>query len=336
MLKLTRRSLVAGASALPLATAVSRSALAAEFSYKFATNLPSSHPLNVRISQALDNIREKTAGKLSITLFANSVLGTDPVMLSEVRSGAIQFFSLSPLILSTLVPVSAINGVGFAFKDEKQAFAAMDGNLGEYIRGEIAKAGLIAFDNIFDNGFRQITTSNHPIVQPADLKGLRIRVPSAALWTSMFKDFGAAPTTISFNEVYTSLQTKIVEAQENPLAIIEFSKLYEVQKYCSLTNHMWDGFWMLANPAFFKKLPSDMQEIVRNELNAAALLQRADMAQLSAGLQTKLAQQGLIFNTTNPDSFRSALKQAGFYNYWEKRFGSKAWSLLESYTGPLA
>ena len=335
MIKLSRRAAVAGAAALPLVSLMSRPARAADFSYKLATNLPPTHPLNVRISEALANIKQQTGGKLEINLFPNSTLGTDPVMLSEVRSGAIQFFTLSPLILSTLVPASAINGVGFAFKDEKTAFAAMDGKLGEYVRGEISKRGLIAFENIFDNGFRQITTSNRPINTQADLKSLRIRVPPAALWTSMFKDFDAAPTTISFNEVYTSLQTKIVDAQENPLAIINSAKLYEVQKYCSLTNHMWDGFWLLANPAAFNKLPADFQAIVRKELNAAALRQRVDVAALNSSLQSSLAKQGLVFNNTDPAAFRDALAQAGFYKYWKGQFGAQPWSLLESYTGPL-
>jgi TRAP-type C4-dicarboxylate transport system substrate-binding protein len=211
----------------------------------------------------------------------------------------------------------------------------MDGKLGAFVRTQIASAGLIAFETIYDNGFREITTSNRPIKSPDDLKALRIRVPPAALWTSMFKDFGAAPTTISFNEVYTSLQTKIVDAQENPLALINAAKLYEVQKYCSLTNHMWDGFWMLANPAAFERLPAASQAIVRRELNAAALRERQDIAGLSATLQTSLAQKGLAFNKTNPTEFRQALKTAGFYDYWQGQFGPQAWSLLESYTGPL-
>jgi TRAP-type transport system periplasmic protein len=335
MPKFIRRTMLAGAAALPLVSIRIRAACAAQFSYKLATNLPAVHPLNVRIGEALANIRTRSGGQLDITLFPNSVLGTDPVMLSQVRSGAIQFLSLSPLILSTLVPVSAINGVGFAFTDSATAFSAMDGKLGTFVRAAIADRGLIAFRKIFDNGFRQITTSNRPIRTPEDLHALRIRVPPAALWTSMFADFGAAPTTISFNEVYTSLQTKIVDGQENPLAIINSAKLYEVQKFCSLTNHMWDGFWMLANPTAFKALPADLQALTEYELGAAALKQRADVASLNANLRTSLSARGLAFNDTDPAQFRAALKSSGFYSTWKGKFGSDAWSLLEGYTGAL-
>jgi tripartite ATP-independent transporter DctP family solute receptor len=335
MSKITRRTMLAGGAALPLVAIRTGKADAAQFSYKFATNLPAVHPLNVRIGEALTKIKAESGGRLDITLFPNSVLGTDPVMLSQVRSGALQFFTLSPLILSTLVPLSAINGVGFAFKDSAAAFSAMDGKLGAFVRVQIATRGLIAFEKIFDNGFRQITTGNHPIRTPDDLHALRIRVPPAALWTSMFSDFGASPTTISFNEVYTSLQTKIVDGQENPLAIVSSAKLYEVQKYCSLTNHMWDGFWTLANPAAFRRLPPDLQALAERELNAAALRQRGDVASLNASLQTSLSTQGLTFNDTDPAQFRDALTRAGFYSSWKGKFGDQAWSLLEGYTGAL-
>ena len=335
MKNITRRGLVAGASALPLVAINAKGARAASFRYRFATNLPAAHPLNTSNAAAIARIKAATDGELDIALYPASQLGTDPVMLSQVRSGAIQFFTLSPLILSTLVPGAAINGVGFAFASEAQAFAAMDGKLGALVRDQINKAGLVVFDKIYDNGFRQITTSTHPIQTPDDLRHLSIRVPPAALWTSMFDDFGASPTTVSFSEVYTALQTHLVNAQENPLAIISTAKLYEVQKYCSMTNHMWDGFWLLANPAAFNALPAEIQAIARREFARAALEQRAEVAKLTSGLQASLKSHGLIFNNTDPAPFRAKLASAGFYTTWQAKFGATAWSTLETYTGPL-
>ncbi|MDR3522179.1 MAG: TRAP transporter substrate-binding protein [Acidocella sp.] len=336
MKNISRRGLLAGASALPLVAINATGARAASFHYKFATNLPPEHPLNTSNAAAIARIKAATDGALDIMLYPNSQLGTDPAMLNQVRSGAIQFFTLSPLILSTLVPTAAINGVGFAFANEAQAFKAMDGKLGALVRGEIEKAGLFAFDKIYDNGFRQITTSTHPIKTPDDLHNLRIRVPPAALWTSMFTDFGSAPTTVSFNEVYTGLQTHLVDAQENPLAIISTAKLYEVQKYCSMTNHMWDGFWLLANPAAFNALPADIQTIAKREFARAALEQRVAVAKLTSGLETSLKGNGLIFNNTTPAAFRAKLASSGFYTTWKAKFGDAAWSTLEGYTGTLA
>ena len=152
-------------------------------------------------------------------------------MLSQVRSGGVEFFTLSPLILSTLVPNASISGIGFAFPNYDTVWKAMDGELGAYVRGQISKANLVVMDKIWDNGFRQITSSNKPIQTPDDLKGFKIRVPVSPLWTSMFSAFGSAPASINFAEVYTALQTKVVDGQENPLAIISTAKLFEVQKY---------------------------------------------------------------------------------------------------------
>src|SRR5437879_13118910 len=116
----------------------------------------------------------------------------------------------------------------------------MDGDLGAYSRGEITKAGLVVMDKIWDNGFRQTTSSTRPINGPDDYKGFKIRVPVSPLWTSMFKAFDASPASINFSEVYSALQTKIVEGQEDRLALISTAKLYEVHKFYSLTNHMAD------------------------------------------------------------------------------------------------
>jgi tripartite ATP-independent transporter DctP family solute receptor len=331
-----RRTLLSAALSAPLAAARIRPARAADFSYKFASNLPATHPLNVRSAAAIERIKVATGGKLEIQLFPNSQLGTDTDMLSQVRSGALEFFTLSGVILSTLVPLSAINGVGFAFKTANEALAAMDGELGALVRADVAKRGLVAFEHIYDSGFRQITTGTKPITTPADLAGLKIRVPPSPLWTSMFRDFGSSPISINFSEVYSALQTKIADAEENPLSVIDTGKLYEVQKYCSLTNHMWDGFWLLANQRAFRQLPDDMQTIVSREFRRAADEERGDVAQLNAKLQAELSGKGLVFNDVDPKLFQEALRNAGFYADWKAKFGEHAWKTLENVTGSLA
>ena len=337
MTVLTRRGLAAATLAsLPLVAVRTRPAAAAAFRYKFASNLPATHPLNLRVKEAADRIHAATGGRVQIRLFPNNQLGSDTDVLGQLRSGAVQFFTLSGLILSTLVPESAINGVGFAFKDYGQVWTAMDGKLGGFVRGQIARHGLLAMEKMWDNGFRQTTTSTKPIRVPADFAGLKMRVPVAPLWTSMFQALGAAPTSINFSEVYSALQTHVADGQENPLAVIYTAKLYEVQKYCSLTNHMWDGFWFLANPRAFDRLPKDAQEVVAREVNRAALEQRADVAKLNADLQGRLTAAGMAFNTVEAAPFREALRKAGFYKDWRGRFGAEAWGLLEASVGGLS
>jgi tripartite ATP-independent transporter DctP family solute receptor len=257
-------------------------------------------------------------------------------MLSQIRSGGVEFFTLSGLILATLVPAASINGIGFAFPDYATVWKAMDGDLGAYVRGEITKSNLVVMDKIWDNGFRQTTSSTKPINGPEDYKGFKIRVPVSPLWTSMFKAFDASPASINFSEVYSALQTRIVEGQENPLALISTAKLYEVQKYCSLTNHMWDGFWFLANRRAWEKLPEDVRAIVAKNINAAALLERGDTEKLNATVREDLAAKGLVFNQPTVAPFRDKLRAAGFYSEWKGKYGDQAWEILEKAVGKLS
>ncbi|WP_404292577.1 TRAP transporter substrate-binding protein [Microvirga sp. RSM25] len=308
----------------------------AEFTYKYANNLPDSHPMNARAREMAAAIKAETNGRFDLQIFPSSQLGSDTDTLSQVRSGGVEFFTLSGLILSTLVPAASINGIGFAFPDYATVWKAMDGELGAYVRQQIAKANLVAMDKIWDNGFRQTTSSTKPISAPDDLKGFKIRVPVSPLWTSMYKAFDSAPTSINFNEVYTALQTKVVDGQENPLAIISTAKLNEVQKYCSLTNHMWDGFWFLANRRAWERLPDDVRAIVAKHVNAAGVKEREDVAKLNGNLQQELATKGMVFNQPDPGPFRDKLRKAGFYSEWKGKYGDEAWALLERAVGTLA
>jgi len=332
---ISRRTLLQGSASAALATSFGVRAQSAEFTYKYANNLPVTHPMNLRAKEAADRIKQETGGRVEIQIFPNNQLGSDTDMLSQVRSGGVEFFTLSPLILSTLVPNASISGIGFAFPNYDSVWKAMDGELGAYVRGQISKVNLVVMDKIWDNGFRQITSSSKPIQTPDDLKGFKIRVPVSPLWTSMFTAFGSAPASINFAEVYSALQTKIVEGQENPLAIVQTAKLFEVQKYLSLTGHMWDGFWFLANGKMWAKLPKDLQAIVTKHINGFALQQRDDVRRLNNSVEAELKGKGLQFNTVDADAFRSTLKKAGFYAEWKKKYGNEAWAVLEKYTGKL-
>jgi tripartite ATP-independent transporter DctP family solute receptor len=332
LLKATAASAVLGGVGAPF---VARAAQA-EFTYKFANNLPDSHPLNIRAKEMSAAIKTETNGRVDVQVFPNNQLGSDTDVLSQLRSGGVEFFTLSGLILATLVPAASINGMGFAFPDYPTVWKAMDGDLGAYIRAQIAKANIVAMDKIWDNGFRQTTSSTKPINGPDDYKGFKIRVPVSPLWTSMFKAFDAAPASINFSEVYSALQTKIVEGQENPLALISTAKLYEVQKYCSLTNHMWDGYWFLANRDAWEALPEDVRNVVAKNINSAAVKARADTEKLNATVKDDLAAKGLIFNQPDVAPFREKLRSAGFYSEWKGKYGEQAWALLEKAVGKLA
>lgn len=333
MLQIDRRTAVLGG----LSTLAScGKAPAAEVVWRLGTNLPATHPLSARIIEAADLVYLQSNHRLLIEVYPAGQLGSDADMMSQVRAGAIHMLSMSGLITSSLMPLAALSGIGFAFADREQVFAAMDGEVGRLIQNGFLRVGLMTTPKVFENGFRQITTGARPINTPADLRNLKIRVPPGALWNSMFRSFGAAPTSINFNEVYSALQTHVVEGQENPLAVVDTAKLHEVQRYCAMTNHMWDGFWLLQNKDALEALPSHLRSLVQAEFSRAADRQRQDLATLATTLPLKLQEAGMSFTRPDPGGFRDVLRRAGFYRHWRERLGARAWGLLEDVVGELA
>ena len=336
-MNITRRSFLLSGTAAGASIAFPGIAFGqAQYKLKFANIMPVDHPLNVRMREASATIKERTNGQVDIQVFPASQLGTDADMLAQLRSGGIDFFAQTGLILATLVPVAAINGIGFAFSDYSKVWPAMDGALGKHVIDAFAKANLIAFDKMWDNGFRQTLSVAKPIRTPDDLKGFKIRVPPSPLWTAMFKSIGASPVSIPWGETYSALQTKVADGLENPLAGIYFAKMHEVGKYLSTTNHMWDGFWFLANRKSFEAMPAPTRDIIIKVVNEAAIKQRADVEKLNSELQTELTAKGVQFIAVKPEAFRERLQQSGFYAEWKGRMGEHAWALLEASAGKLA
>ena len=336
--RMTRRNFIAASTAITAAAILpGRSARAADFEYKMGHSSPEAHPFHKRLLEVSDRISKQTAGKMKLTIFPASQLGGDNDLLSQARSGAVDFVQPAGLILASILPLTAVNGMGFAFKDYPQVWAAMDGELGDYIRSQIAaRAGLVPMEKRWDLGFRQITTSGKPVEKAADLAGLKLRVPGAPALVSLFTALGASPVSMQFGEVYTSLQTKIVDGQENPLSVIDAGKFYEVQKYCALTNHVWDGYWICANSASWNRLPNDIKAIVAKAFNEVALLERDDLNKLDRSLQAELEKKGVTFTRPDLGTFRDKLRTAGFYQEWRGKIGNEAWTLLEKHVGKLA
>ena len=333
---INRRTFVGGAGAAVAAMAMTSRASAAQFNYKLGHSTPAEHPFNKRLVEMSAEVLEKSNGKLNIQIFPASQLGGDNDLLSQVRSGAVEFFPAAGLILASVLPVTAVDGMGFAFPSYDKIWPAMDGDLGKYVRNEIVtKTNLVPMDKMWDLGYRQITNSAHPIKTADDLNGLKLRVPGAPALVSLFQGLGVAPVSMQFGEIYTALQTKVVDGQENPLSQIDTGKFYEVQKYLALSNHVWDGFWMVANGPAWKRLPEDLQQLVNATFNAKAVLQRADLEALNKGLADQLKAKGMEITTPDTDSFRTKLKASGFYDTWKSKIGGDAWSILEGYAGKL-
>jgi TRAP-type transport system periplasmic protein len=305
--------LIAGAAATTLVPGSVFAQTAGKFNLKIAITLPESHPTPVALKAACADILKESNGRLNIEVYPSGQLGSDTDTLSQVRSGAIDFICTAGSIYGNLMPTAAINSIAFAFPDYATVWKAMDGELGAHIKSSFDKVNLTQVGRVFDHGFRQITHSTKPINTPKDLVGMKIRVPATPLWTSMFKGLDASPATVPIGELYTALQTKVVDGQENALPTIDAVKLYEVQKYCSATSHMWEYFSLVGNKKNWNALPEDLRALATKTFDAHAMKQRTAHDALNSTLEAKLKGQGMQFNRVDTKPFRETLLKAGYY-----------------------
>lgn len=334
---LNRRQFGATAiGALGAACAAPALAQGGKVNLKVGGQFQATHPASIAMDEACGEIRKQSSGRIDIQFFPNAQLGSDAAMLTQVRSGVLDMMTASGISMQVVAPIAGISGMAFAFADYDHVWQAIDGDLGADIRAGLDKAGLYAYPNCLDSGYRNVTTSTRPINVVEDFKGLKLRVPPSPVWVSLFTALGSSPTSITINDLYSALQTKIVDGQENPMTVIEAGKLYEVQKYCSITEHMWDGLWIVANGKRIKALASDDQALITKVFDASTLKQRVETARLNTALEATLKDKGLLFNRSDKTLFRDALSKAGFYAEWKGKYGPDAWKVLEKYSGALA
>lgn len=333
--KISRSTLLAaGAGIAGAFNIVQAPARAAQYTYKFAHPYPVKNPINVRMNQMADAIKAETNGRLEIQIFPSSILGSQSSMIEQLRLGVIQFFMTGNAQWGTVVPAASIDSIGFAFASQKQPCEALDGPLGAYIRSEFQRRGVFVFDKVCEVGFTQITSSTKPVQVAHDLEGFKIRTPSAPIIVDLFKTLGAEPVSIGAGQMYTAMQTRLVDGSALPLSAVETFKIYEVQKFISISNHMWIGAWITANEKAWEALPSDIQTIVRRNAEKYALQERLDMYSLTDSVTKTLVSQGLTFNNCDAKTMRSAL--GPYYAHCKSAVGTKAWDLLEASAGKLS
>ena len=328
------RGLVAASGGMLL---LSRGARAAEFELRQFHNQPADSPLDKWLTQMWSAVATETNGRVHVQTFPdnNKLAGGDPAALNMVASGELDFFTLNGGSIGNLVPACNVQGLLFAFRSTDQVFAALDGDLGDYLREEMKTKGIYAVrKGCFDNGMHQITCTTHPIRTVDDLQGLKIRTPDAPIYTEAWKAMGASPVVANFNKLYETVKSGAAEAQTNPLAVAEVLKLYEIQKYVSMTNHGWSGFNLLGNWKLWQRFPTDVQSIIERNAAKYVRLQRAELSALNTDLRTKLATQGMTFNEADTSSFRPRL--SAYYAKWKETVGERAWNLLEEHVGKLA
>jgi tripartite ATP-independent transporter DctP family solute receptor len=317
----TRRRLLAGAGALVAAPAVLRLSPRA----LGATTLTLGHgaaPGNPRALAAeafAKLVAEKTEGRISINVAGSEQLGNDVAMLTSLRTGVLDLTANSQGAVSGLVPEVGALGLPFLFADAAAAFKVLDGPIGAELAERFAAVGILPL-SWWDNGIRHITNSKRSITTPADLEGLTIRTPADPMTIDIFKALGAATEQIAFSELYVALQQGVVDGQENPLANIASSKLYEVNKYISLSAHKWESTPFLASQFAWAKVGAD-GEAIKAAAAEAGVLQRQLMNEAAAKhLADFKANPELVVNEVDRAAFQA--KTASVIDAWAaKPFG---------------
>jgi TRAP-type transport system periplasmic protein len=319
---------VLGSSALAILKMPAR---AAQFEFKAAGNTALNHPLTTYQQKMWAAIEQESGGRIHVQYFPNSQLGSEAAMFSQLRVGAIDFVLQSGGITSSVVPTADIGFLGFTFKDADEGIRTMNGAVGDYVRTDAASKGLYLLRSCWDTGMANISSGTHPILVPDDLRGFRIRVVETKIQLDLFKALGANPIPLAVAEMYTAMQTKLLDGGSVGLVSLEASKWYEVQKYISLTNHTFSPLWTTANGDTWKRLPPDLQNIIERNNTTFAQMEQRDAKQSFAALITKITQQGLTFNNVDQIPFRKPLQS--YYESWAKVYGPAVWALLERSVG---
>jgi TRAP-type transport system periplasmic protein len=326
----TRRRLLAGtAVALLAASALAASSAWAQTTLTLGHGAAPGNPRSVAAEKFAELVAEKTGGEVTVNIAGSEQLGNDVAMLTSLRTGALDLTANSQGAASGLVPELSALGLPFLFEDADQAFAVLDGPVGEELAAKFADLGIITL-GWWDNGIRHMTNSKQPIEKPADLDGMKIRTPADPITIDIFQALGAATEQIAFSELYVALQQGVVDGQENPLANIASSKLYEVNPYISLSAHKWESTPFLASQIGWARLTPEQQAAVQEAATEAGQFQRQLMKEADQKLLAEFqANPDLKVNEVDRETFKQAT--APVIEAWEgKDFGDFVKRVVEA------
>jgi len=297
------------------------SAMAQAKVIKISHGINEQHPSYLAAVKFGEIIKSKIPGKYDIQAYANSQLGDDVRATEACRMGTLEMVSTSASPLTGLVPEFSVFDLPFIITSDKAADAVYDGPVGAKLAKALDPKGLVLLAYL-ENGFRQLTNSVHEVKSPADLKGLKIRTMQNPIHLDAFKALGANPTPMPFSEVFTAMQQKTIDGQENPVPTIYLSKFYEVQKYVTLTGHVYGPHLLLINKNLFDSFPAADQKIFRSAATEAAKYQRALNRKMDSEQVAKLKEAGMVVTVLTPaqkKAFQDAC--ASVYVTWEPKIG---------------
>jgi tripartite ATP-independent transporter DctP family solute receptor len=252
---------------------------------KFANQNAKGHPIILGMEKFGEIVEKKSGGKLKVQVFPSGTLGSDQANVSSLQGGTLEMASMNSGIFASIVKDFAIYDFPFLFGNPKEADAVVDGAFGQGLHKKLEEKGLVGL-GYYELGFRQITNSKRPIAKVEDVAGLKLRVIPNPINVDWVKALGANPTPLPFPEVYAALEQKAIDGQENPVATIKGAKLYEVQKYMTLTNHQYNPQSIVVSKKFWDTLSAAEQKVLQEAAQESATYQRTQSrAMLQSGLE---------------------------------------------------
>lgn len=252
-----------------------------------------------------NKVKEKSAGKIEVQVAPSAQLGDDAAMVTALRSGTLDMSANSQGAVSNVVPEYAAFGMPFLFSSLNAAWKVLDGPLGNELAKKSEEKGLVVL-GYWDNGIRHMSNSKKAILKPEDLKGMKMRTPPDAVTVDIMKSVGADAQQIAFSELYVALQQGVVDGQENPLMNIHASKLFEVNKFISLTGHKYEMTPLLISKRTWDKLGAADRQILQDAAREATALQRKLSAEADSKLVAQLKAAGVKVDTVDQAPFAKA------------------------------
>jgi tripartite ATP-independent transporter DctP family solute receptor len=266
------------------------------------------HPLSAGVKKYAEIVAAKSGGKLKIKEFGSSVLGSDAQQISALQGGVQEMVLPSTTVVGPLIKEFSLIDMPFTLTTNKQADAMLQGPFGQELMKKLPEKGLVGLD-YWETGFRNFTNSRKPIIEAADVKGLKIRVLGNPLFVESFAALGTNPVPMAFGEVYGALESRAIDAQENPYSIIYSNKFYEVQKFLSVTNHIYTANILLVSKKFWDKLSPVEQKILRDGAKEAGDYERKVNRDASEATRKEIEAKGMKINEV-PAATIAAMRQA--------------------------
>lgn len=290
------------------------------WTFRLGTPTAPDHAYAVGARKFAELVAERTANRVKIEIYPANQLGNERDMVEGLQLGTVDLVVSSTGPLGGFVPKMFVVDLPFLFRDKQHAYKVLDGPVGKELLDAFIPKGIrgLAF---WENGFRHITGNTRPIRKPEDLKGIKIRTMENKIHLATFRAFGANPTPMAWGEVYTALQQKTIDAQENPIAVIYTSRINEVQKYLALTGHFYSPAALLMSEKSFGALPGDIQRAMLDAAVECAAFERNYLGATETKQLDELKEKGMEVTTPDKKPFQEAA--ASVYREFESQFGKE-------------